>query len=114
MDLQKFLAKKQSCEVAMQRALQEWQRHPVELKCPVCGSSQLATRPGLKGKNPLWCTCCHHYFDQPTDFVCDCSAPGGTSKCHDCPNFHRLLVTVKAKAAKLNSHDLQGDRVVPD
>lgn len=101
----KFLAQKQRYELAMQTALRQWGREPVELKCPACGSRNLGTRPGLRGKNPRWCSACKHYFDQPTHFVCDCDAPGNESKCHDCPNFHRLLTDVKAIAEELRSQN---------
>lgn len=102
----KLLAKKRCYELAVQVALKEWQRDPVEFKCPACGSKKIGTRSALRGKNPCWCPICKHYFDQPAHFVCDCPEPGSQSKCHDCPNFHKLLVTVKAMAEDLQSHNL--------
>lgn len=103
----KLIDKKRCYELAMQSALQEWQRDPVEFKCPACGSTKIGTRPGLRGKNPCWCSICKHYFDQPTHFVCDCFKPGDQSKCHDCPNFHKLLGTVKATVKELQSRELR-------
>ncbi|HEY9627246.1 MAG TPA: hypothetical protein V6C84_08085 [Coleofasciculaceae cyanobacterium] len=90
----------------MQSALQEWQREPVEFKCPACGSTKVGTRPRQRGKNPRWCPICKYCFDQPTHFVCDCPKAGNQSKCHDCPNFHRLLAAVKTKAEELQSRGL--------
>lgn len=100
----KLLAKKRCYELAMQSALETWQRDPVEFKCPTCGSKKLGTRANLSGKNPCWCPICKHYFDQPKEFVCDCSEPGNQSKCHDCPNFHKLLTAVKARAKAVQAH----------
>ncbi|MBD2074321.1 hypothetical protein H6F86_10570 [Phormidium sp. FACHB-592] len=91
----------------MQTALEEWRREPVELKCPACGSKKIGTRPTLTGKYPRFCPICKHYFDQPDNFVCDCAAPGSQSKCHDCPNFRKLLIAVKTKAETLQSHSLE-------
>jgi hypothetical protein len=102
----KLLAKKRWYELAMQSALKDWQRDPVEFKCPACGSKKITPRPELRGKNPCWCPICKHYFDQPTHFVCDCLEPGSQSKCHDCPNFHKLLASVKAIAEDLQSRSL--------
>lgn len=93
----KLLAKKRCYEVALQAALQEWQREPVELKCPACGSKKLGINPAWTGKHPRFCTICRHAFDQPDNFVCDCPQPGNQSKCHDCPNFRKLMVIVKTK-----------------
>jgi len=97
----KLLARKQCYEVAMQAALKEWQREPVDLKCPACGSKKIGTRRRLKGKYPRFCPLCKHYLDQPDNFVCDCHTPGSQSKCHSCPNFRKLLATVKAMAEAL-------------
>lgn len=102
----KLLIKKRCYDLAIQSALETWQRIPVEFKCPACGSKKIGTRPGLCGKNPWWCPICKHYFDQPREFACDCPEPGSQSKCHDCPNFHKLLVTVKAMVEELQSHSL--------
>lgn len=99
----KLLAKKLCYELAIQSALKEWQREAVELKCPACGSTKVASRPEWQGKNPRWCPICKHCFDQPTHFVCDCPEPGTQSKCHDCPNFRRLLETVKSMAEELQT-----------
>jgi hypothetical protein len=110
----KLLAKKQCYELAMQSALQKWQRDLVEFKCPACGSEKIRTRPGLRGKNPCWCPICKHYFDQPTHFTCDCHEPGGQSKCHDCPNFHKLLATVKLIAEDLQNHNSNQKQPVND
>ena len=103
----KLLAKKRCYERAMHSALKEWHRDLVEFKCPACGSKRVWTRPGLHGKNPCCCSMCMTYFDQPTHFVCDCSEPGSQSKCHDCPNFHKLLATLKAKAEELRLSESQ-------
>ncbi len=102
----KLLAKKHYYELAMQSALKDWQRDPVEFKCPGCGSKKIATRPRLRGKNPWWCPICKCHFDQPIEFACDCTEPGSQSQCHDCPNFHKLLVSVKAIAEDLRSGGL--------
>lgn len=103
----KLLAKKHCYELAMQAALKEWQRDPVEFKCPACGSENIGTRPGLRGKNPCLCFICRHHFDQPKHFVCNCVEPGSQSKCHDCPNFHKLMVMVKARAEELQFPNLE-------
>lgn len=100
----KLLAKQRCYELAMQSALETWQRDPVEFKCPACGSEKIGPRPGLRGKNPCCCFLCRHHFDQPKAFVCDCPHPGDQSKCHDCPNFHKLLATVKASAEALQAY----------
>lgn len=105
----KLLAKRRCYELAMQSALETWQRDLVEFKCPACGSEKIGTRPGLRGKNPCWCSLCKHYFDQPEHFVCDCPVPGGQSKCHDCPNFHKLLTTVKTIAEAMPSQQPSQD-----
>ena len=94
----KLLAKKRRCELAMQAALREWHREVVELKCPACGSKKIGTRSRLTGKSPRFCPICKHHFNQPDDFVCDCPQPGSQGKCHNCPNFYKLMAIVKAKA----------------
>ena len=107
----KLLAKKQSYELALQAALKDWPRDPVEFKCPACGSKKVATRPDLRGKNPCVCTTCKHHFDQPIHFVCDCPEPGTGSQCHDCPNFRKLLATVRAIAEDVQSHPLHQNQL---
>lgn len=110
MDLQnKLLAKKRCYELVWQSALSTWQRDLVEFKCPACGSNKIGAHPRMHGKNPCWCPICNHCFDQPREFICDCPEPGSQSKCHDCPNFHKLLAIVKAKAEALQSHSFDPD-----
>jgi len=99
----KLLARKRCSELALQTALKTWQRDPVEFKCPACGSDKVEPRPKVRYKNPGWCPICRHYFDQPKDFVCDCLEPGRSSKCHDCPNFHKLLASVKTIAEEMQA-----------
>ena len=103
----KLLAKKLRYELAMQAALKEWRREAIELKCPACGSKKIATRRKLTGKFPRFCPTCKHYFDQPDHFVCDCLEPGSRGKCHDCPNFRRLMKVVKAEAEALEALSLE-------
>jgi len=95
-------------EQAFQAALEQWQRHELDVDhphCPACGSTDINISRGLPGRRSYRCRQCDYLCYEPSDPRCDCVTPGSLSKCEECLNYERLMMMVNERLASSTTDD---------
>jgi len=96
------------CEIAMQRALKQWQGPKVYgTECPFCGSPDYVKYSLENGRQRYRCRGCERRFTERTQFECSCQIPGKMTRCHECPGFQAFVEVTRQYTAELQGLNLQ-------
>lgn len=96
------------CEIAMQRALKQWQGPKVYgAECPFCGSTDYGKYCVENGKQRYRCRGCKRRFTERNQFECACQIPGRMTRCHECPGLQEFVELARQYSDKLRGLDLE-------
>ncbi len=90
-------------EVTMREALLDWPplKPSQNIECPRCQSTQIRKRGWNNGKRRYTCRSCGRCFGIQPPFECNCTVPGQSPKCSDCPHFQTFSEQLERRTRDL-------------